>query len=52
MLLLDPTTPGVELRRIDTLARHILGTYEVYLDGVEVPKDQLIGPLARRLGRS
>jgi alkylation response protein AidB-like acyl-CoA dehydrogenase len=45
VLLLDPTTPGVELRRIDTLARHILGTYEVYLDGAEVPKDRLIGPL-------
>src|SRR4051794_2415632 len=45
VLLLDPTSPGVELRKIDTLARHILGTYEVYLDGVEIPKDQLIGPL-------
>jgi alkylation response protein AidB-like acyl-CoA dehydrogenase len=45
VLLLDPTTPGVELRKIETLARHILGTYEVYLDGVVVPKDALIGPL-------
>ena len=45
VLLLDPASPGVELRKIDTLARHILGTYEVYLDGVEVPKEHLIGPL-------
>jgi alkylation response protein AidB-like acyl-CoA dehydrogenase len=45
VLLLDPTLPGVELREIDTLARHILGTYEVYLDGVEIPKKHLIGPL-------
>jgi alkylation response protein AidB-like acyl-CoA dehydrogenase len=45
VVLLDPQSPGVELRKIDTLARHILGTYEVYLDGVEVPKDHLIGPL-------
>jgi alkylation response protein AidB-like acyl-CoA dehydrogenase len=45
VVLLDPSLPGVELRKIDTLARHILGTYEVYLDGVEVPKDQLIGDL-------
>jgi len=45
VLLIDPTSPGVELRKIDTLARHILGTYEVFLDGVEVPKVQLIGPL-------
>lgn len=45
VLLLDPTSPGVELRKIDTLARHILGTYEVYLDGVEVPREHLIGDL-------
>jgi alkylation response protein AidB-like acyl-CoA dehydrogenase len=45
VVLLDPTEPGVELRRIPTLARHILGTYEVFLDHVRVPKDDLIGPL-------
>ena len=45
VLLLDPTSAGVELRKIDTLARHILGTYEVYLDNVEVPKEHLIGDL-------
>jgi alkylation response protein AidB-like acyl-CoA dehydrogenase len=45
VLLIDPATPGVELRKIDTLARHILGTYEVYLDNVEVPKEDLIGPV-------
>jgi alkylation response protein AidB-like acyl-CoA dehydrogenase len=45
VLLVDPTSPGVELRKIETLARHILGTYEIFLDGVEVPRDQLVGPL-------
>jgi alkylation response protein AidB-like acyl-CoA dehydrogenase len=45
VLLLDPTAPGVELRKIDTLARHILGTYEIYLDGVEVARENLIGEL-------
>jgi alkylation response protein AidB-like acyl-CoA dehydrogenase len=45
VLLLDPTSPGVQLRRIPTLARHILGTYEVYIDGARVPKEDLIGPL-------
>lgn len=45
VLLIDPTSPGVELRKIETLARHILGTYEVYLDNVEVPKSNLIGSL-------
>jgi alkylation response protein AidB-like acyl-CoA dehydrogenase len=44
-LLVDPTSPGVELRRIPTLARHVLGTYEVYLDDVVVPADGLVGPL-------
>jgi len=45
VLLLDPGLPGVHLRKIPTLARHILGTYEVFLDDVIVPKDNLIGPL-------
>ena len=47
VLLVDPTSAGVELRKIETLARHILGTYEVYFDNVEVPKENLIGPLDR-----
>jgi alkylation response protein AidB-like acyl-CoA dehydrogenase len=45
VVLLDPDSPGVTVRRIPTLARHILGTYEIFLDGVVVPKSDLIGPL-------
>jgi alkylation response protein AidB-like acyl-CoA dehydrogenase len=45
VLLVDPSSFGVELRRIPTLARHILGTYEVFFDDVEVPRSSLIGPL-------
>jgi alkylation response protein AidB-like acyl-CoA dehydrogenase len=45
VLLVDATAPGVELRRIPTLARHILGTYEVFLDDVVVPRDALVGAL-------
>jgi len=44
-LLVDPSAPGVTLRRIPTLARHILGTYEVYLDDVIVPGDAIVGAL-------
>jgi alkylation response protein AidB-like acyl-CoA dehydrogenase len=44
-LVVDPTAPGVSLQLIPTLARHILGTYEVFLEDVRVPKDDLIGPL-------
>jgi alkylation response protein AidB-like acyl-CoA dehydrogenase len=47
VVLIDPQSPGVELRKIGTLARHILGTYEVYLDNVEVPKEQLVGEVNR-----
>jgi alkylation response protein AidB-like acyl-CoA dehydrogenase len=43
LLLVDPSTPGVEIRRTPTLARHILGTNEVYLHDVAVPKDNLVG---------
>ena len=45
VLLVDPEANGVTLRKIPTLARHILGTYEVFLEDVLVPKDDLVGPL-------
>ncbi len=44
-LLVDPSAPGVTLRRIPTLARHVLGTYEVFLDDVVVPRADLVGEL-------
>jgi alkylation response protein AidB-like acyl-CoA dehydrogenase len=45
LLVVDNTSPGLELRRTPTLARHILGTNEVYLHDVVVPKSRLVGPL-------
>ncbi len=45
LVLVDPGTPGVEIRRTPTLARHILGTNEVFLRDVRVPKANLVGPL-------
>ena len=44
LVLVDPTADGVEIRRMPTLARHILGTTEISLVDVAVPKDRLIGP--------
>ena len=44
-ILVDPSADGVELRKIPTLARHILGTYEVFLTDVRVPAERLVGPL-------
>lgn len=45
LLLIDPTTPGVEIRRTPTLARHVLGTNEIFLSDVTVPKENLVGGL-------
>lgn len=44
LLLVDPTTEGVEVRRTPTLARHILGTNEVFFNDVLVPQENLVGP--------
>ncbi len=44
LLLIDPQADGVEVRRTPTLARHILGTNEVYLSDVVVPRENLVGP--------
>jgi alkylation response protein AidB-like acyl-CoA dehydrogenase len=45
LLLVDPATDGVEVRRTPTLARHILGTNEVFFHDAPVPKENLVGPL-------
>ena len=37
--------PASSCGKIPTLARHILGTYEVFLDDVVVPRGVLVGPL-------
>jgi alkylation response protein AidB-like acyl-CoA dehydrogenase len=44
LLLIDPHADGVQVRRTPTLARHILGTNEVYLFDVVVPREDLVGP--------
>lgn len=43
IVIVNADTPGVELRKAPTLARHILGTYEVFLKDVVVPKENLVG---------
>ncbi|OBK63103.1 acyl-CoA dehydrogenase, partial [Mycobacterium colombiense] len=45
IVVVNADTPGVELRKAPTLARHILGTYEVFLKDVVVPKENLVGEL-------
>jgi alkylation response protein AidB-like acyl-CoA dehydrogenase len=43
MILVDPTLPGVTLRRLPTMGRNITGVYEIFLDNVRVPVDRLVG---------
>jgi alkylation response protein AidB-like acyl-CoA dehydrogenase len=43
MLLLDPSSPGVTLRRLPTMGRNITGVYELFLDDVEIPAESLVG---------
>ncbi len=45
LLLVSNDAPGLEIRRTPTLARHLLGTNEVFLSDVVVPRDNLIGEL-------
>jgi alkylation response protein AidB-like acyl-CoA dehydrogenase len=45
LLLIDADSEGLEIRRTPTLARHLLGTNEVFLNEVVVPRDNLVGPL-------
>ncbi len=43
LFLVDNTTPGLQLRRLDMLGRRSVGTYEIILDDVRVPAERLIG---------
>jgi alkylation response protein AidB-like acyl-CoA dehydrogenase len=43
MLLLDPSTDGVTLSRLPTMGRNITGVYEVFMDDVRVPVENLVG---------
>jgi alkylation response protein AidB-like acyl-CoA dehydrogenase len=43
LLLVPLDSPGIELRRLPTVGRHILGTYEVFFRDVEVPDANVLG---------
>jgi alkylation response protein AidB-like acyl-CoA dehydrogenase len=43
MMLLDPQSDGVTLRRLPTMGRNITGVYEVFLDDVRIPIENLVG---------
>lgn len=43
LFLVDNDAPGVTLRKLDMLGRRSVGTYEVFLDGVRVAADRVVG---------
>jgi alkylation response protein AidB-like acyl-CoA dehydrogenase len=43
LLLVDNDAPGVQLRKLDTVGRRSLGTYEIFFDNVRVGQDRLVG---------
>ena len=45
VIMIPNDTPGVELIRLNTLSRRILGTNEVFLTDVRIPKENLVGTI-------
>ncbi|MDY7032754.1 MAG: acyl-CoA dehydrogenase family protein [Thermodesulfobacteriota bacterium] len=45
MILVDPKSPGIDIRIIKTLGRKIIHATELFLDDVKVPKENLVGEL-------
>ncbi|HEY7676636.1 MAG TPA: acyl-CoA dehydrogenase family protein [Candidatus Methylomirabilis sp.] len=43
--LVDCKSPGIDVQRLETLGHRAIATTAVFLDGVRVPKDRLLGPL-------
>ncbi|MGZ5827221.1 MAG: acyl-CoA dehydrogenase family protein [Xanthobacteraceae bacterium] len=43
LFLVDNTSPGLEVKKLDMLGRRSVGTYELIFDNVRVPADRLIG---------
>lgn len=45
IFLVDYRSPGLEIRRLNTLGRHIMGTNEIYIEDVRVPAKNILGEL-------
>jgi alkylation response protein AidB-like acyl-CoA dehydrogenase len=43
LILVPNTTDGVDIRKMDTIVRRSLGTTEIFLTDVRVPKENIIG---------
>jgi alkylation response protein AidB-like acyl-CoA dehydrogenase len=47
MMLVPNDTPGLELRKLGTLSRHMSGTYECFYTDVRVPKENVLGEVGQ-----
>lgn len=47
VFLIPADAPGIQIRRLETVGRHLLGTNEIYLDDVPVAADQVLGEVDR-----
>ncbi len=47
VFLVPNDSPGLDIRKLTTLARRATGTTEIFVDDVRVERDQLIGTLGR-----
>lgn len=45
LMLVDPESDGIELRLIPTMARHVMGTYEIFLSDAVVSKEAVVGTI-------
>ena len=45
LFLVDYRSPGLAIRRLNTLGRHIMGTNEIYIEDVRVPAKNILGEL-------
>ena len=43
LFLVDNTTPGLDIRKLDMLGRRSVGTYELTFNDARIPPDRLIG---------
>ena len=43
LFLVDNTTPGLDVRKLDMLGRRCTGTYEIFRKDVRVPADRFVG---------
>jgi alkylation response protein AidB-like acyl-CoA dehydrogenase len=47
LFLVPNTTPGLTITKLDTIVRRSLGTTQLYLDDVRLPRENLIGEVGR-----